>query len=95
MEEMLDDTLEAMDDDEELEEEADEEVEKVLFDITDGKLGLAGSVGAELPVSIQPLGKHPEILSLCACFQAAEEKEEEQELYRTRQLERLNALLSD
>lgn len=50
MEEMLDDTLE-MEDEEELEEEADAEVDKVLFDLTDGKLGLAGSVSTELPVS--------------------------------------------
>ena len=49
MEEMMDEVLE--DDDEELEEEADAEVEKVLYDITDGKLGAAGSVKDELPVS--------------------------------------------
>lgn len=47
----MDDTLEGLDDDEELEEEADEEVEKVLFQLTDGKLGQAGKVGGELPVS--------------------------------------------
>ena len=50
MEEMLEDVLE-MDEDEELEEEADAEVEQVLFDITDGKLGAAGSVKTDLPVS--------------------------------------------
>jgi hypothetical protein len=50
IEEMMDDTMEALDDDE-LEEEADAEVEKVLFDLTDGKLGQAGAVGADLPVS--------------------------------------------
>ncbi|KAI5124900.1 hypothetical protein M0805_007328 [Coniferiporia weirii] len=48
MEEMLDDVME-MDDDEELEEEADAEVEKVLYDITDGKLGAAGTVKDDLP----------------------------------------------
>ncbi|EIN10365.1 vacuolar sorting protein Vps24 [Punctularia strigosozonata HHB-11173 SS5] len=48
MEEMLDDVME-MDEDEELEEEADAEVDKVLFDLTDGKLGQAGAVGTELP----------------------------------------------
>ncbi|EPQ59423.1 vacuolar sorting protein VPS24 [Gloeophyllum trabeum ATCC 11539] len=48
MEEMLDDTLE-MDDDEELETEADAEVDKVLFELTDGKLGQAGTVGTEVP----------------------------------------------
>jgi len=49
MEEMLDDTLEGLDEDPELEEEAEEEVERVLFEITDGKLGVAGA-GKELPV---------------------------------------------
>lgn len=51
MEEMMDDMLGDMDDDEELEEEADAEVDKILYDLTDGKLGLAGSVGTGLPVS--------------------------------------------
>ncbi|CAE6406129.1 unnamed protein product [Rhizoctonia solani] len=51
MEEMLDETLEGFDEDEELEEEADEEVEKVLFELTDGKLGQAGKVGGELPTT--------------------------------------------
>jgi hypothetical protein len=50
MDEMMEDTLEAMDDDE-LEDEADEEVDKVLYELTDGKLGQAGQVGTELPVS--------------------------------------------
>jgi len=49
MEEMLDDTIQ-LEDDEELEEEADAEVDKVLFELTDGKLGQAGKVGTELPV---------------------------------------------
>ncbi len=44
----MEETMEGLDD-EELEEEADEEVEKVLFELTDGKLGQAGRVGAELP----------------------------------------------
>ena len=50
MEEMLEETLN-MEEDEELEEEADAEVDKVLFDITDGKLGAAGTVKTDLPVS--------------------------------------------
>jgi len=54
MEEMMDDVLE-MDEDDEIEEEADTEVDKVLFDLTDGKLGLAGSVSSEIPVSIPML----------------------------------------
>ena len=47
---MLEDTLE-MDEEEEIEEEADAEVDKVLFELTNGKLGQAGTVGVELPVS--------------------------------------------
>ncbi|KAG8902429.1 Vacuolar protein-sorting-associated protein 24 [Tulasnella sp. 403] len=49
MEEMLEDTLDMVDDDEELEEEADAEVEAVLYGITEGKLGKAGKVGQDLP----------------------------------------------
>ncbi|KAJ3722872.1 vacuolar sorting protein Vps24 [Lentinula raphanica] len=52
LEEMMEDTL-ALDDDEELEEEADAEVDQVLFQLTDGKLGQAGSVSAELPSTEQ------------------------------------------
>lgn len=51
MEEMLDDALNA-EEDEEVEEEADEEVDKVLFELTNGKLGQAGTVNTELPVRI-------------------------------------------
>jgi len=46
---MMDDTLE-MDEEEELEEEADAEVDKVLFELTNGKLGEVGTVTTELPV---------------------------------------------
>lgn len=46
----MEETLEGLDD-EELEEEADAEVDKVLFELTDGKLGQAGRVASELPVS--------------------------------------------
>ena len=50
---MIEDALELGDEDE-IEEEADEEVEKILFEITDGKLGQAGSVAKlktpEVPV---------------------------------------------
>jgi charged multivesicular body protein 3 len=45
IEEMIQDTLE---DDESIEEEAQEEVDKVLFALTDGLLGEAGKVGTEL-----------------------------------------------
>lgn len=50
MGEMLDD-IQDMDEDDELDEEADEEVDKVLFELTDGKLGEAGSVSTQVPVS--------------------------------------------
>ncbi|KAF9075736.1 Snf7 family [Rhodocollybia butyracea] len=50
LEEMMEDTL-LVEDDEELEEEANEEVDKVLFQLTDGKLGQAGTVSTELPAA--------------------------------------------
>lgn len=37
MEEMLEDTFESMEDGEDMEEEAEEEVDKILFEITAGK----------------------------------------------------------
>ena len=46
----MEETLDSVNEDDELEEEADAEVDKVLFELTDGKLGQAGRVGAELPV---------------------------------------------
>lgn len=46
----MDDTL-AVEEDDELEEEADAEVDKVLFDLTNGKLGQAGTVQTELLAS--------------------------------------------
>ena len=45
----MEDMLDAQED-EEIEQEADAEVDKVLFDLTNGKLGQAGTVGTELPV---------------------------------------------
>jgi len=51
LEEMLEDTMEGLEDDEELEEEAQSEVDKVLFELTAGKLGEApDAVTATLPV---------------------------------------------
>lgn len=47
MEEMIGDTMDMMDDDD-IEEAADAEVNNVLFQITDGMLGEAGSVGPAL-----------------------------------------------
>jgi charged multivesicular body protein 3 len=50
MEEMLDDVMN-IEEDEEIEVEADEEIDKVLFELTNGKLGQAGTVDTQLPVS--------------------------------------------
>ncbi|XP_062571363.1 charged multivesicular body protein 3-like [Saccostrea cucullata] len=51
LEEMLEDTMETLDDDDELEEEADSEVEKVLYELTAGELGKAPAAVADtLPV---------------------------------------------
>jgi len=50
----MEETLDSVGEDDELEEEADAEVDKVLFELTDGKLGQAGKVGAELPVRLSP-----------------------------------------
>ncbi|CAL1575149.1 unnamed protein product [Knipowitschia caucasica] len=50
IEEMLEDTFESMEDGEDMEEEAEEEVDKILFEITAGALGKAPSkVTDELP----------------------------------------------
>ncbi|KAJ3276810.1 Charged multivesicular body protein 3 [Terramyces sp. JEL0728] len=49
MEEMINDTLEEQD--EGIEEEAQEEVDKVLFELTDGLLGEGGIVGQDLPAT--------------------------------------------
>jgi charged multivesicular body protein 3 len=51
MDEMMEDVL-AADEDEELDAEADEEVDKVLFDLTEGRLGQAGAARTELPVCV-------------------------------------------
>lgn len=92
MEEMLEETLE-LDEDEELEEEADAEVDKVLFELTDGKLGLAGSVSTDLPVSQLLLGSY---LIMNTGSQSQAEKLEEEETERTMEKYRqqLNGLLS-
>jgi len=50
MEEMLDEAM-VVEEDEGVEEEADEEVDKVLFELTNGKLGQAGTVDTQIPVS--------------------------------------------
>lgn len=92
MEEMLEDTLD-MEEDEELEEEADAEVDKVLFELTNGKLGEAGSVDKELPVSAQSISYSRGVLIFLQSLQSELEDEQtdrNMEKYR----EQLNGLLS-
>ncbi|KAJ3368132.1 Charged multivesicular body protein 3 [Allomyces arbusculus] len=63
IEEMIDDTITGLDE-EDLEDEAEEEVEKVLFEVTDGLLGQGGKVGAELNAPVEEEVKEdPELLS--------------------------------
>lgn len=59
----MEETLDSVGEDDELEEEADAEVDKVLFELTDGKLGQAGKVGAELPVRYLPQLKWSDLMS--------------------------------
>jgi charged multivesicular body protein 3 len=90
MEEMLEDTLD-MDEDEELAEEADAEVDKVLFELTNGKLGEAGSVGADLPVSAFSSSRvYTDHVQTLASKEQEEEAERNMEKYR----QQLNGLLS-
>ena len=93
MEEMLDDTLQ-MEDDEELEEEADAEVDKVLYDLTEGKLGQAETVKEDLPVRtlyfICPAVLH--MISRQSLQDQAEDEETERAMEQYRQ--QLNGLLS-
>lgn len=53
LEEMIDETMESVEDVEELEEEAQKEVDKVLWEVTAGRLGEAPSVPTE-SVSVNP-----------------------------------------
>ena len=91
LDEMLDETL-AIEEDEELEEEADAEVDKVLFDLTNGKLGLAGSVQTEPPV--RPT--IPSSLMSLKAAQTLEDKLEDEETERVMEQYRqqLSGLLS-
>lgn len=83
MEEMMEETLDSVDD-EEIEEEADAEVDKVLYELTDGKLGQAGAVGAALPVSrVRSIHKRTADSAGWA-VQAEEEEENEEEIQRMR-----------
>ncbi|MED6263320.1 Charged multivesicular body protein 3 [Ilyodon furcidens] len=56
IEEMLEDTFESMEDGEEMEEAAEEEVDKILFEITAGALGKAPSKVTDALPELQPAG---------------------------------------
>lgn len=54
IEEMLDETFEDMEDSEEMEEAAQSEIDKVLFEITEGKIGEAPSPPIDTEVKVKP-----------------------------------------
>ncbi|KAM7375850.1 hypothetical protein PAMP_005617 [Pampus punctatissimus] len=56
IEEMLEDTFESMEDGEEMEEAAEEEVDKILFEITAGALGKAPSKVTDALPEMEPTG---------------------------------------
>ncbi|GLV34254.1 Vacuolar protein sorting 24 [Carabus blaptoides fortunei] len=74
IEEMLDETMESLEDTEEMEDEAQEEIDKVLWELTAGKLGEAPAppteAGLAIPAPAKPV--------------AAEEDEEELEEMQSR-----------
>ncbi len=79
----MEETLDSVDDDE-LEEEADTEVDKVLYELTDGKLGQVGKVGGELPVSFST---HSECGKLMRINVQAE-KEDPEEIEEMQRMQR-------
>uniref|UniRef100_A0A2K5L3R8 Charged multivesicular body protein 3 n=1 Tax=Cercocebus atys TaxID=9531 RepID=A0A2K5L3R8_CERAT len=56
IEEMLEDTFESMDDQEEMEEEAEMEIDRILFEITEGALGKAPSKVTDALPEAEPSG---------------------------------------
>ncbi|XP_037551414.1 charged multivesicular body protein 3 [Nematolebias whitei] len=75
IEEMLEDTFESMEDGEEMEEAAEEEVDKILFDLTAGALGKAPSKVTD------PL---PEVRPAAAAAASEDESEEDIEAMQSR-----------
>lgn len=61
IEEMLDDTMDVFEDTEEMEEEAQGEVDKVLWELTEGKLGEAPAPPQGDQASVQPVPAAPEV----------------------------------
>jgi charged multivesicular body protein 3 len=88
MEDMLD-----TEEDQEIEQEADAEVDKILFDLTDGKLGQAGTVGTALPVCSLSFWFG---LRSCPYAQSAQKQLDDEETERTMEQYRqqLNGILS-
>ncbi|KAB0379752.1 hypothetical protein FD755_007536, partial [Muntiacus reevesi] len=69
IEEMLEDTFESMDDQEEMEEAAEMEIDRILFEITAGALGKAPSKVTDALPEPEPIG----------AMAASEDEEEEEE----------------
>jgi charged multivesicular body protein 3 len=90
---MLEDTLD-MEEDEEIDVEADVEVDKILFELTNGKLGLAGSAGTKLPVRGFNMISIHQYLNIVS--QQTQDQLEDEETERTMEQYRqqLNGLLS-
>lgn len=85
IDEMLEETLEGtLGDGEELEEQAEEEVDKVLFEITDGQLGKAPEVVAD---SLPSVGKKEKVKPAAATAATTSDTDEIDEMR-----ERLQAL---
>nr|XP_033808035.1 charged multivesicular body protein 3 isoform X8 [Geotrypetes seraphini] len=77
IEEMLEDTFESMDDQEEMEEEAEMEIDKILFDITAGALGKA-------PSKVTDALPEPELEGAMAASEEEEAAEEDLEAMQSR-----------
>ena len=93
MEEMLDDTLQ-MEDDEDLEVEADAEVDKVLYELTEGKLGQAGAAKEDVPVSASLQGYLAYAYSSHSQSIQDQVEDEETERAMEQYRQQLNGLLS-
>lgn len=60
IEEMLDETMDEIEDTEEMEEAAQSEIDKVLFEITEGKIGEAPLPPTDTEVGEKPKAEEPE-----------------------------------
>ncbi|OBS80236.1 hypothetical protein A6R68_21559 [Neotoma lepida] len=73
IEEMLEDTFESMDDQEETEEAAEMEIDRILFEITPGPLGKA-------PSKVTDALPEPEPSGAMAASEEGEDEEDEEDL---------------